>query len=31
MNLIANSLEANLCLLFGPGSADEQYLSFISK
>ncbi|GJN33322.1 hypothetical protein PR202_gb21908 [Eleusine coracana subsp. coracana] len=31
MNLIANSLEADLSLLFGPSGADEQYLSFISK
>ncbi|KAL6657434.1 hypothetical protein ACP70R_005214 [Stipagrostis hirtigluma subsp. patula] len=31
MNLIANSLEADLSLLFGPGGADERYLSFISK
>ncbi|KAF0907364.1 hypothetical protein E2562_015859 [Oryza meyeriana var. granulata] len=31
MNLIANSLEVDLSLLFGPGGADEQYLSFVSK
>ena len=31
MNLIANSLEADLSLLFGPGGTDEQYLSFVSK
>nr|CAB3455214.1 unnamed protein product [Digitaria exilis] len=31
MNLISNSLEADLSLLFGPGATDEQYLSFISK
>ncbi|XP_062188316.1 condensin-1 complex subunit CAP-D2-like isoform X2 [Phragmites australis] len=31
MNLIANSLEADLSLLFGPGGADERYLSFVSK
>uniref|UniRef100_A0A0D9X2G2 Condensin-1 complex subunit CAP-D2 n=1 Tax=Leersia perrieri TaxID=77586 RepID=A0A0D9X2G2_9ORYZ len=31
INLIANSLEVDLSLLFGPGGADEQYLSFISK
>ncbi|KAL5197064.1 hypothetical protein ABZP36_000576 [Zizania latifolia] len=31
LNLIANSLEVDLSLLFGPGGADEQYLSFVSK
>ncbi|CAL5085224.1 unnamed protein product [Urochloa decumbens] len=31
MNLIANSLEADLSLLFGPGGTDERYLSFVSK
>ncbi|KAI4965118.1 hypothetical protein ZWY2020_057438 [Hordeum vulgare] len=31
MNLVANSLEADLTLLFGPGGADERYLSFASK
>ncbi|KAG2638851.1 hypothetical protein PVAP13_2NG620100 [Panicum virgatum] len=31
MNLIANSLEAALSLLFGPGGTDERYLSFVSK
>ncbi|KAG8099187.1 hypothetical protein GUJ93_ZPchr0013g37460 [Zizania palustris] len=31
VNLIANSLEVDLSLLFGPGSVDEQYLSFVSK
>jgi len=31
MSLIANSLEADLSLLFGPGGTDEQYLSFVSK
>ncbi|XP_048554898.1 condensin-1 complex subunit CAP-D2 [Triticum urartu] len=31
MNLVANSLEVDLTLLFGPGGADERYLSFASK
>ncbi|KAL5659591.1 hypothetical protein ACJX0J_032754, partial [Zea mays] len=31
MSLVANSLEANLSLLFGPGGTDERYLSFVSK
>ncbi|CAL5071363.1 unnamed protein product [Urochloa decumbens] len=31
MNIIANSLEADLSLLFGPGGTDERYLSFVSK
>ncbi|KAJ3683828.1 hypothetical protein LUZ60_014055 [Juncus effusus] len=31
LNLIANSLEINLSLLFGPGEIDDNYLSFISK
>ncbi|KAK8916246.1 hypothetical protein KSP39_PZI022560 [Platanthera zijinensis] len=31
INLIANSLEINLALLFGPGDTDVSYLSFISK
>jgi condensin complex subunit 1 len=31
MNLVATSLEVDLTLLFGPGGADERYLSFISK
>ncbi|XP_062190372.1 condensin-1 complex subunit CAP-D2-like [Phragmites australis] len=31
INLIANSLEADLSVLFGPGGTDEQYLSFVSK
>ncbi|KAJ1292247.1 hypothetical protein BS78_02G377600 [Paspalum vaginatum] len=31
MNLIANSFEADLSLLFGPGGTDERYLSFVSK
>lgn len=31
INLIANSLEINLSLLFGSSDIDENYLSFISK
>ncbi|XP_021310250.1 condensin complex subunit 1 isoform X2 [Sorghum bicolor] len=31
MSLVANSLEADLSLLFGPGGTDERYLSFVSK
>lgn len=31
MNLVATSLEVDLTLLFGPGGADERYLSFVSK
>ncbi|XP_020579522.1 condensin complex subunit 1 [Phalaenopsis equestris] len=31
VNLIANSLEINLSLLFGSGGTDGSYLSFISK
>uniref|UniRef100_A0ACD5WMZ2 Uncharacterized protein n=1 Tax=Avena sativa TaxID=4498 RepID=A0ACD5WMZ2_AVESA len=31
MNLVANSLEVDLTFLFGPGGADERYLSFVSK
>ncbi|KAK8916374.1 hypothetical protein KSP39_PZI022557 [Platanthera zijinensis] len=31
INLIANSLEINLALLFGPGDTDVSYLSFISN
>lgn len=31
MNLTANSLEVDVSLLFGPGGADERYLSFVSK
>ncbi|XP_051138576.1 condensin-1 complex subunit CAP-D2 isoform X2 [Andrographis paniculata] len=31
MNLIANSLEINLSMLFGSSDADENYLSFIMK
>lgn len=31
LNLIANSLEINLGLLFGSSDPDENYLSFITK
>ncbi|KAJ4756213.1 Condensin complex subunit 1 [Rhynchospora pubera] len=31
INLIANSLEINLSLLFGPGEVEDNYLSYISK
>ncbi|XP_015580865.2 condensin-1 complex subunit CAP-D2 isoform X1 [Ricinus communis] len=31
LNLIANSLEVNLALLFGSSNPDENYLSFIAK
>ncbi|KAM7260107.1 hypothetical protein ACFE04_015848 [Oxalis oulophora] len=31
LNLIANSLEINLTLLFGSSSLDENYLSFVAK
>lgn len=31
LNLIANSLEINISLLFGSSDPDENYLSFISK
>ena len=31
LNLIANSLEINLSLLFGSSELDENYLSFIVK
>ncbi|PON31588.1 Condensin subunit [Parasponia andersonii] len=31
LNLIANSLEINLALLFGSSSLDENYVSFIAK
>ncbi|XP_019710246.1 condensin-1 complex subunit CAP-D2 isoform X2 [Elaeis guineensis] len=31
INLIANSLEINLSLLFGSSDIDEKYLSFVSK
>lgn len=31
LNLIANSLEINLSLLFGASNPDENYVSFIAK
>lgn len=31
LNLIANSLEINISLLFGSSDPDENYLSFIAK
>ena len=31
LNLIANSLEINLAMLFGSADPDENYLSFIVK
>lgn len=31
LNLIANSLEINISLLFGSSDPDENYLSFVAK
>lgn len=31
LNLIANSMEINLPLLFGSSNPDENYLSFVVK